>query len=147
MTYLSNGMDPRAQKRFDNDRTRAAANSLATQAARLSAPKPNVQQNNARQPVAPVENQQMPQQPVQSSMPVQQQPVNNQPVTQQPVRQQAPQELAMTIENNINLEKFLSSPEVQQSMARARLRQYFKRNDPNGGVQDVGLDALSHLLQ
>jgi hypothetical protein len=62
---------------------------------------------------------------------------------------QQPQQIdpIQTMKNEIELEQFLGSPQIQQAIARSRLRKYFKRNNPSGGVADVASDALNNLMQ
>lgn len=143
--YGENTMDPRAAKRFNNDRTRAAQSALMGQSAKSSIPDPSMRGASNRP------------QAMQQQQPVQQMPQANPPMQQHTAQlpgQSAPDVASIpqfspeeTIQNNMDLEKFLSSPEMQQSIARSRLRKYFKRNDPSGVANDVAADALQSMLQ
>lgn len=141
--YGANGMDPKAQKRFANDQTKAAQSALMGQAAKQAIP---VQSARPRVTGSPVPLQKNPAPPTPggfSPSATQAAPVSG---PQLPVMPQQQPSLQETIQNNMDLESFLSSPTVQQALSRSRLRRYFKRNDPTGVVNDVAADALSNLL-
>jgi hypothetical protein len=143
MAYGSN-MNPSASKRFENDRTRAAQSALIGQAAKQSIPNPSGSPRPAPQSSM---------QPPQQAMPKR---LTNAMGGQPPALPQMPQMGAQqpqqidpiqTMKNEIELEQFLGSPQIQQAIARSRLRKYFKRNNPSGGVADVASDALNNLMQ
>ena len=141
MTMLPSAMDPKAAKRFENNRVQAAQANTLGQAGK-AAFHTNVNRSNGRlqQLMAPTQN--VGGQPsinqgstVDSSVP----PEAMQMQMQQP-------DPAETIKNNLDLEYFLSSPAVQQQISRSRLRKYFIRNSSGVDI-DVASDALSNLLQ
>lgn len=140
---LNQLMDPKAQKRFDNDRVRAAQANLTSPAAKSSL-HTSVNRGVNRTPGKP-----------QMEAP----PVNllggNTPGVPQVTAGMSPgnlgganetMDIEQTLKNDLDLDMFLSSPELQQSMARSRLRQYFKRNQPSGAQFDIASDALGNLL-
>lgn len=142
----NSAMDPKAQKRFSNDRTRAAQANVVGQAAQ-SAFHTNVNRSNSRM------------QQLMGTAHTGVQPSINQVATTSPTvasegsqngwgggELMPPADPVETIQNNLDLENFLASPAIQQAMARSRLRRYFKRNDPSGVNTDVAADALSNLL-
>lgn len=136
--YGDNQMDPRAAKRFANDRTKAAKSTLLSQSAKSSIPNPSMNRVSSGQRPAPMQQQPQQTSPMSS--------ISSVPGT--PMAPMAPPiSVEETIDNDLALEKFLSSPEMQQSIARSRLRQYFKRDDPSGVVTDVAADALQNMLQ
>jgi hypothetical protein len=133
--YSTSGMDPRAEKRFNNDRTKAAQSALMGQSAKSSVPSPSVRRASPKvlnQQSAPVSNTT---------------PMGGGELPAPPMGAMPEFSVEETITNNMDLEKILSSPELQESIARSRLRKYFKRNDPSGVVTDVAMDALSNMLQ
>ena len=140
MQYGMNHMDPKAQKRFDNDKIRAKQGTMLSDAARSSL-------RTKSQPV----RQAVPQQPQQPQQAIQL------PSAQAPSSQAmmggldslmagSVPDLSETIQNNMDLERLLSSPNIQQLYTRSRLRKYFKRNDPNSTLTDIGTDAVNDLI-
>lgn len=142
--YGANGMDPKAQKRFDNDRTKAAQSALMGQAAKQAIPNPSARPRVNSSAVSLQQNSVSSTPGGFSPSATQAAPVSG-PQQQSPVMQ--PQfTVQETIQNDMDLESFLSSPTVQQALSRSRLRKYFKRNNPSGVVNDLAADALSNLL-
>ena len=141
MQYGMNQMEPKAQKRFDNDMVRAKQGTMLSDAARSSF-------RTKSQPLRTSPQAPQPQPSVQA------------PTAQAPSAQarsgnfnsfmgggpSQPVDMGETIKNNIDLERLLSSPNIQQLYTRAKLRKFFKRNDPNSSMTDAGTDAVNDLI-
>lgn len=131
-----------AQTRFNNDRIKAKRQGL-NQSAQNAMPL----QNNVKQGLrAPMQNRSAPRGDITnlvSNVGVGDNRLNPVGVNQAPVE---PQVSLEDMEADSAFEYFLSSPQLQQAISTAKLRQYFKRDNPAGAEATLAMDVVQSML-